>query len=104
MWPPPLARISEDKALWLEMTNFVRKSKRFSHVLCATRALPLEKFYNIQFSSLSHFVVIDLAPPISGIGDFGHSGPTSRSSWLYQRGEPEFVKWSNHAEQALKGE
>ena len=32
MWPPPLARIPEDKTLWLAMSRFVRKSKRISSV------------------------------------------------------------------------
>ena len=101
MWPPPLARIPEDKTLWLAMSRFVRKSKRISsvfwylmisflvsYVLCATRVLPLENFTIISISSLSFYCFNSyvLAPSISGIGDFVHSGPTSRSSWLYQRG------------------
>ena len=101
MWPSSLVRIPECKTLWLAMNRFVRNSKRISsvfwylvisflvsYVLCATRFLPLENFAIIplSLSLILLFLSYVLAPSISEIGDFVHSGPASHSSWLYQRG------------------
>lgn len=97
VWPPSLARIPEDRFLWLEMNMFGRKIKRISSVsefLPVRLSSTTRGFYSILFAIVLHLLslfsfcfllgyIYYLASSKSVSGNFGHLGPTSHASWLF---------------------